>query len=172
MGVSHVSASPTPRKPGLSRRGRIALLVAIVACGLVAVAAYPPAARWYTRSRGEHLTADDARGRQPLDLPPGASDVRYYLHTQPDRVLVLDFAVDELPFLVWASAHGWAMEPLRERAALTPRLGFGDSKTEVVVADGYGFRNHRDRTAPDTVLVVYDSVKRRAYYSYWSAPQN
>lgn len=155
----------------LSRRGRIAVLVLVAACVVIGVVAYPSAARWWTRSRGENLTYEDARGRQPLDLPPGASDVRYYLHTQPDKVLVLDFAVDELPFLIWASTHGWAMEPLRERVALTPRLGFGDRKTEVVVADGYGYRNHQIPGAPNTVMVVYDRVKRRAFYSFWSEPQ-
>ncbi|HYH67857.1 MAG TPA: hypothetical protein VD866_24380 [Urbifossiella sp.] len=165
------SGSPTPHSSPLTRRGRVALLVALAACGLVAVAAYPPAARWWTRSRGEGLTADDARGRMPLDLPPGASDVRYYLHTQPDKVLVLDFAVDEFKFLVWASSHGWAPELLRTPVTITPRLGFGDRKTTVNVADGYGFRNHRDQGAPDTVIVVYDRLRRRAFYSYFSAPQ-
>ncbi len=156
----------------MTRRGRIALLVALAVCSLVGVLAYAPAARWWTRSRGENLSAIDARTRQPLDLPAGAHDVRYYLHTHPDRVLVLDFAVEEFAFLVWASAHGWAMEPLREGVTLMPRLGFGDGKTTVVVANGYGFRNHRDPRAPDTVMVVYDRTKQRAFYAYWSAPQN
>ena len=40
-----------------------------------------------------------------------------------------------------------------------------------IVADGYGFRNHRNPGAPDTVMVVYDRVRRRAFYSYFSAPQ-
>ncbi|MFO0800978.1 MAG: hypothetical protein U0804_26225 [Gemmataceae bacterium] len=158
--------------PRWSRRGKVAVLVGLALCGLVAAAAYRPAARWWTRDRGEHLTADQAREHFPLALATGASDVRYYLHTQPDRVLVLDFAVEEFNFLIWASMHGWAPEPLRSGVTLTPRLGFGDRHSTVVVTDGYGFRNHRDPAAPDTVLVVYDRLRKRAYYSYWSAPQN
>jgi hypothetical protein len=163
--------APPPGRAKLSPRARLGLVVAVAGCAALLYAAYAPAVRWYTRTRGEHMTAEQVRGLVAVDLPAGAADVRFYQHLRPDRVVVVDFAVDENGFLEWAARHGWRPEPIGGGVTVWPRLGFGDRKSEVVITDGYTYRNPRQRAAPNTVLVLYDRVRRRAYYSFWSAPQ-
>jgi hypothetical protein len=147
------------------------LVLVCVALILVALAAYKPASRRLTRDSGEHLTRAETPDRIRLDLPAGASDVRFYLHTRPEEVVTVDFALDEKDFLEWAAGQSWKLERIGAAVTLWPRLGFGDRQTEVKITDGYTYRNHRGRSAPNTVMVHYDRAGRRAYYAFWSAPQ-
>lgn len=147
------------------------LLLGCVAFCLVAVAVYAPAARLMTRDRGEGLTAAAARGRVRLDLPAGASDVRFYQQTQPDELVFADFAVDEAGFLEWATRQGWKVEPVGGQVVIWPRLGFNDRATVVRITDGIQYRKNDARGMPNAVVVTYDRKTRRAYYGYWSAPR-
>jgi hypothetical protein len=150
--------------------GRFALYLAAVGGFVVlAIAAYGPCARWLTRSRGEHLTLAEAQGRVRLDLPAGASDIRFYQHLHPDQVIVVDFAATEGDFLAWAAQQGWKPERVVGSVTIWPRSVFGDRSTMVTVTDGYGYHTLQ-RGAPNTFSVTYDRGTRRAYYQFSSEP--
>ncbi len=165
------SNAPPPGRAARSPRRLIALLLVCVGCVLLALVVYAPVARRLTRDRGEHLTVEAARDRVRLDLPAGASDVRFYQHTRPDELVFVDFTIDEAGFLDWATRQGWKTERVREPVSVWPRLGFGDRATVVAITDGLTFRNNPGRAAPNTVVVNYDRVRRRAYYGFWSEPR-
>ena len=163
---------PAPgSKPARSPRPQTILLLGCVAFCLVAVVVYAPAARLLTRDRGEGLTAAEVRGRVRLDLPAGASDVRFYQHSRPDELVFVDFAVDEAGFLEWTARRGWRVEPVGSRVVVWPRLGFNDRATVVRVTDGIKYRSNPAPGMPNAVVVTYDRKTRRAYYGYWSAPR-
>jgi hypothetical protein len=163
---------PAPgSKPARSPRLRTMLLLGCVAFCLVAVAVYAPTARLLTRDRGEGLAAGAARGRVRLDLPAGASDIRFYQHTQPDVLVFADFAVDEAGFLEWAVRQGWRPEPVVKQVVVWPRLGFNDRATVVRITDGIKYRSNPAPGMPNAVVVTYDRKTRRAYFGYWSAPR-
>jgi hypothetical protein len=101
---------PLPRRSDFSPRRIVFLLAAIGGLGVLVIAAYPPIARWLTRSQGEHLTVAEARSRVRLDLPDGASDIRFYQHLRPDQEVMVDFAITESDFQMWAASQGWETE--------------------------------------------------------------
>ncbi|HEX4612203.1 MAG TPA: hypothetical protein VH092_28675 [Urbifossiella sp.] len=166
------SNAPAAGRAAAARWRRLAaLILGGGVCLAVAVVAYTPVVRRLTRDRDEHLTLVRAKGRVRLDLPAGATDIRFYQHLRPDQLVFVDFTVEEGVFLEWAARQGWAPERIAGGHTVWPRLGFGDRETEVRVADGYAYRNPRQRAAPNTVVVTYDRERRRAYYAYWSEPR-
>jgi hypothetical protein len=145
-------------------------LVALIGLLGLSVAAYTPAARWLTRSRGEHRTLEEATGRIRLDLPAGASDIRYYQHLHPDQVVVVDFAITEDGFLEWANRQGWKPRQVFGEITIWPRSAFGDRATVVNVTDGLDYTT-LSRGARNTFSVTYDRGTRRAYYEFCSEPR-
>jgi hypothetical protein len=83
----------------LSRRMTFPLIAVGVLAGLM-ITTCGPSARWMTRSRGEHLTRAEVNGRVQVDIPEGASDVRFYQHRHPESVVAADFPITEGDFLI------------------------------------------------------------------------
>ncbi len=164
--------TPAPGRPARPRRRLVLALAAGAGVILLASAAYTPAARWLTRTCGEHLTVAETKSLVQPHLPADASDVRFYQHLHPDRLIFVDFTIDERGFLEWAARRDWRPEPIAGSAAVWPRLGFGDQDTVVRITNGYRYRNNAQRGAPNTVVVYYDRAARRAYYAFWSAPRD
>ena len=161
-----------PIRNAVHLRRRIAvLLVAVSAFTVMAVAFYAPSARWVTHSRGEHLVWADAEDRIRLDLPEGASDIRYYQHSHPDAVIATDFAITEDDFVAWVERRGWTPEPIVGAITVWPRSGFGDHVTVVKIKDGLSYKTIR-RGAPNTLSVTYDRGTRRAYFTFNSEPRD
>jgi len=146
----------------------LALVLGVLALALFMARA--PLLRWFTSSSGEHLSFDEAsRLGIQLDLPPEASDIRFYQHLQPDQVVIVDFAVSEEAFLRWANRQGWTPEKVGGSITIRPRAAFGDKSTAVEVRDGY-FAHTLLPDEPDTFSVVYDRQSGRAYYHFDSSP--
>jgi hypothetical protein len=169
----HSGASPetgAPARGAIHPPRRLALL--FLAGGtlvVLAVMAYAPSAQWLTRSRGEHLTRAEVEGRVQLDIPEGASDVRFYHHRRPETVVAADFAITESDFLAWAARQGWTPGPIVGSITIWPRSGFGDRATVVEVTDGLSYHTLR-RGVPNTFSVTYDRRTQRAYYGFSSEP--
>ena len=145
------------------------LLVGASALVVMTVAFYASTARWLTRSRGEHLVWADAKDCIQLDLPAGASDVRYYQHLQPDVVIAADFAILESDFLAWAAQQGWTPKPIVGSITVWPRSGFGDRITLVKITDGLNYNTIR-RGLPNRLSVTYDRGAGRAYFTFSEKP--
>ncbi len=154
-----------------SPRRFVIVLVAVAAFVMMAIAFYAPIARWLTHSRGEHLVRADADGRIQLDVPEGASDIRYYQHSHPEIIIATDFAITEGDFVAWAARQGWTPEPIVGGITVWPRLGFGDRVTVVKIKDGLSYNTMR-RGAPNTLSVTYDRGTRRAYFTFNSEPRD
>ncbi|HXG12507.1 MAG TPA: hypothetical protein VNK04_22315 [Gemmataceae bacterium] len=158
-----------PRPMPLAQR----LLYLALVVGVPALALFMargPILRWFTASSGEHLTFDEAsRSGIALDLPPEASDIRFYQHLQPDRVVIVDFAIGEDAFLQWAERQGWQPQKITGSITIRPRAAFGDRNTTVEVRDGY-FAHTLLPEESETFSVVYDRSSGRAYYHFDSAP--
>lgn len=150
-----------------SKRRFVFLLVGIVAFVLLTVVGYAPFFQWLTHSRGEHLTLAEAKPSVHLELPEGASDIRFYQHCHPDKFIKVDFAIAEDAFLQWAAQQGWSPKPVAGSITIWPRSAFGDHDTVVHVADGYTYHNIF-RGEPNTFSVTYDRATKRAYYELTS----
>jgi hypothetical protein len=159
----------SPPSAPLLRARLVWLLVGIGVAVTLILVMYPPTARWWTRSRGEHLTLVEAQGRVCLDLPAEASDIRYYQHLRPDQVIVVDFAIPETAFLQWAVQQEWKPEPVVGSITIWPRSAFGDRATEVLVTNGFSY-DTLQRGVPNTFSVTYDRATQRAYYEFSSEP--
>lgn len=169
IGARADSNAPLRQQAPLVVSRLVWLLVSLGVTVVLILVSYPSAARWWTRNRGEHLTRVEAQGRVRLDLPAGASDIRYYQHLRPDQVIVVDFAITEGGFLEWAAQHGWRPEPVAGSITVWPRATFGDRIAKVVVTDGYSYQTLQ-RGVPNTFSVTYDRATQRAYYQFSSEP--
>lgn len=129
-----------------------------------------PLLRWATASSGEHLSLDEANKYDlQLELPPEASDIRFYQHLEPDQVVIIDFAISEEGFMKWAKRQGWTPEKVRGSITIHPRASFGDRSTKVEVKDGYSHHNLVPGE-PNTFSVVFDRPSGRAFYQFHSEP--
>jgi hypothetical protein len=86
-----------PRRFGLR-----ALFLLVAACGVLL---YVGRSVW--PRAGEHRHASEC----PIDLPPEASDVSYYIGGFWPHV-AYEFSIDEAAFLRWATTRGWRAEPV------------------------------------------------------------
>ncbi len=147
------------------------VFVAVAAFAMMAMAFYAPTARWLTHSRGEHLVRADAEGRIQLDLPEGASDIRYYQHSHPEIIIATDFAITEGDFVAWAGRQGWKPKPIVGAITVWPRSRCGDSVTVVKITNGLSYHTVR-RGEPNTLSVTYDRGTHRAYFTFNSEPRD
>lgn len=150
-------------------RRQFTVLVAVGCVIALMFVVYVPLLRWWKRSHGEHLTFAEVNGRVRLNLPPVASDIRFYQHLHPDQVIVVDFAISKDDFLEWAARQGWKPEPVVGGITIWPRSDFGDRAAVITVTNGYGYHTLR-RGEPNCFSVTYDRGTQRAYYEYCSEP--
>jgi hypothetical protein len=174
----HSNASPETNAPVLgvihSPRRFALLFIAGGALVVLTIMAYALYAHRLTRSPGEHLAGEhlaraEVDGRVQLDIPEGASDVRFYQHQHPETVVAVDFAITESDFLAWTTRQGWTPKPIVGAITIWPRSRFGDRATVVHVTNGLRYDTIR-RGAPNTFWLTYDWGTQRAYYGFSSEP--
>jgi hypothetical protein len=141
---------------------RAPLIVAIVL--LLLVTACAPKAP--TGDKGEHLTLAEVKGRVQLELPEVASDIRFYQHLNPDKVVEVEFAISEKAFLEWTAQQGWKVKPINGIVIIRPRSRFGDH-TSIDVHDGLHFRKDF-RGVPNHFSVTFNRKTGRASYDFGS----
>jgi hypothetical protein len=104
-------------------------------------------------------------------LPAGARAINYW--TAPGRgLLMANFRIDEESFVAWAVERGWPLEEIDSPGGgrCVPRIyqpvpGAPAPTRSAVFRDGYVYREESEEQQGRLLVVAYDRVEQRGYFS-------